>query len=133
MKHWKIMAVICLLSSIVAGCAKPDVVRIIKSPDRNVYLTVETFHGAGAISSDFTNIYAHFSQDGKATKQLILGGEYLESADITWTGQDVMAICLREGFTDEFHNEVTLIIDRTSRTLYAFLKESCSVAALHHS
>ena len=129
MKMWGLVS-LAGLSLIVSSCTKPDRVRTIKSPDPSIFLTVETQNGTGAISSDFTNAYVHFTRDGKTTKQVLINGEYLEDADFAWQKPNVIAICLHGGYTDEFHNEITLEIGSAFKNFHAFLKESCSLAAM---
>ncbi len=86
----------------------PDSVRTINSAENGLFVTVETYHGQGAVDNDFTSIYVHLAWGGKSYKDLLLNGEYLESSKITWLDRENVRICLSEGLTDTFHNEVTL-------------------------
>jgi hypothetical protein len=65
MKKIYLPGLILLQLSIVIGCAKPDRVAVFKSPDPELFYTVETYNGQGAVVSDFTRVYAHLERDGK--------------------------------------------------------------------
>ena len=77
MKKIYLPGLILLQLSIVIGCTKPDRVAVFKSPDPELFYTVETYNGQGAVVSDFTRVYAHLERDGKTDKKLVLDGEYL--------------------------------------------------------
>jgi hypothetical protein len=108
---------------LVAGCAKPISVKTIATPMKDVVLTVEIYNGIGPAVSDETRLYAHFSQNGATTSQLILSGD-ITISKITWTGPHRMNICV-DGITDTFRNEVVLIDGRVDRKIYSSLIENC--------
>lgn len=116
----------CVL--LLNGCAKPNSVRVLRSPTSSVYLTFETYNGSGPVVADEMRLYAHYSQDGNDTKQLILDGEELELARLVWINPTTLVICLAGGTTDTFHNDVTLIIGTTDRKLHTYLREDCKPA-----
>src|ERR1700730_3928155 len=84
MKGIYLPRLILLQLSIVIGCAKPDRVAVFKSPDPELFYTVEMYNGHGAASSDFTRVYAHLEHDGKTDKKLVLDGEYLIIGKVIW-------------------------------------------------
>lgn len=120
-----LLGVLCLLLTLLLACAKPDQVTTIKSPTEGVFYTVETFYGHGAIDTDVTRVYAHLERNGKSDKKLVLAGQYLEISKISWAGMHDATLCLQGGFTNSFHNEVTLSIDRDSEEIHNYLREDC--------
>jgi hypothetical protein len=126
MKRFCFFAGPCLAVCFVSGCARPDKVTTVKSPTEGLFYTVETTIGHGAISSDYTNVYAHLERNGKSARELVISGEYLESIQITWTTPHDAVLCLQSGsFTDLFRNEVTLRSGGTSETIHNHLQEQC--------
>ncbi len=120
------LALTFLQVGLFSGCGKPDKVTTIRSPTEGLFYTVETSFGHGAISSDYTNVYAHLERNGKSDRKLVIGGEYLESIKITWTSSHDVMLCLHPGsFTDSFSNEVTLIVGDASETIHNHLQEHC--------
>ncbi len=123
------LAVMLLAVASMSGCsAKPDSVKTILSPNKEVYYTIETSYGSGAVSNDYTRVYAHFSLDRKSRKQVVLGGEYNENTAITWISPTDVEMCVREGLTDTFRNQVTLITGddpSSSYTIHNHFKEHC--------
>jgi hypothetical protein len=117
--------VICFLACLVVGCARPNKVDRIPSPEVGLYLTVETFNGDVPVSSDFTRIYAHLERNGQSDKKLLLGGEYLSFSQISWTGSQAVSLCLTGGVTVQYFNEVTLSVDGGSVKVHTYLSESC--------
>jgi hypothetical protein len=123
------IAFACLIALALAGCAKPSAVKVVKSPVRSVYLTIEYYNGNGPASADDVRVYAHFEQGGDTDRKLILEGEYLELSKLTWVGSNKVLICLSGGITDTFRNEVTLIIGRADRKVHSYLREDCGKTA----
>jgi len=102
--------------------------RTLPSPNKEIFYTVETSRGAGPVSNDYTSVYAHLSHGGKTTKQVVLSGEYIENATITWTSPTDVDICVLEGLTDTFRNQVTLITGddpASSYTIHNHFREHC--------
>jgi hypothetical protein len=97
----------------------------IKSPINGVFYSVETFYGKGAMSSDFTWVYAHLEHAGKSDKMLVLSGEYLKISNIIWTSPNENTICLEGGITNTFRNEVTLSVGGVSETIRNHLLDHC--------
>lgn len=122
-----LVTMVCVMVSLASGCGKPDHVTTIKSPTEGLYYTVETSLGRGAISSDYTTVYAHLERDGKSDRKLVIDGEYLESTKIVWTSPHDAVLCLQSGsFTNSFRNEVTLTSGDTSETIHNHLQEHCT-------
>lgn len=126
MKRKTLYSVILFLQiGILVGCSKPDKIATFKMPDDEISFTIETSIGHGAISSDYTNVYAHLARNGKADKKEVLSGENLEITKIIWLGPNEAAICLVGGITVSFANYVTLRVnDNRSRTIRIHLQEN---------
>lgn len=119
------LAFLFLQIGILVGCSKPDKITTIKMPDDEIYFTIETDVGHGAISSDYTNVYAHLVRNGKTDKKEVLSGENLEITKIIWLGQNEDTICLAGGITVTFRNSVTLNLDDGGyRTIHTYLQEN---------
>jgi hypothetical protein len=54
---------------ILVGCYKPDKITTVKLPDQEIFFTIETSVGHGAISSDYTHVYAHIERNGRRIKK----------------------------------------------------------------
>lgn len=129
MKTSVCLATLLIEGVLLTGCDKPNVVRV-NSPTGGVFLTVETHHGQGAISNDFTRIYAHFESKGKSDKELVLDGEYLEDTKIMWLNPSEVTFCVPYGSpTESFRNNVTLHAGDESWTLHSRLQEHCNSRA----
>jgi hypothetical protein len=113
---------VCLL-----GChSTPDEVVIIKSPSDSIFYSKETWRGHGPVSNDFTRIYAHYRSAKQTDRQLVLDGEYIQNTRITWTSDIDVDLCVTEGLTNTFRNEVTLNTGEiTSIAIRNHLKEHC--------
>jgi hypothetical protein len=111
--------------SFAPGCARPDHVESIKGPVEGVFYTVETFHGRGAIDSDFTRVYAHLERNGKSDRQLVVDGSYLEFSRIIWASPHDVTLCMKAGLTNSFRTEVTLIVGNAAETIHNHLEEHC--------
>jgi hypothetical protein len=108
------------------GCAKPDHVMKIESPEKGLFYTVETFKGHGPVDADFIRVYAHLELNGETDRKLVLDGEYLDISKITWVDRDNVKLCLQGGFTNSFHNQVTLRVNGSpSETIHTHLLENC--------
>lgn len=129
MRKTHLLGLILLQLSIVIGCAKPDRVAVFESPDPQLFYTVEMFNGHGAASSDFTRAYAHLERDGKTDKKLVLDGEYLLVAKVTWISANEVNLCVTDGFTNSFRNEVTLNAGSLSKRVRTHLQENCPLAS----
>jgi hypothetical protein len=123
-KRRVIAMTVCWVASLIAGCAKPDVVKIIQSPKDGLYLSIETFQGHGPVSSDDTAVYVRLHRNGEADKQRVLSGENL-SITAAWTGPDTVTLCLAEGITAEYRNEVTVRANNGYETVHVLLKDKC--------
>jgi hypothetical protein len=123
------VAVILSFVATMSGClAKPDSVKTFPSPNKEIFYTVETSRGIGPVSSDYTRVYAHFSHGGKTTKQVVLGGGDIENSAIIWTSQTDVDMCILDGLTDTFRNQVTLITGddpSSSYTIHNHFREHC--------
>lgn len=118
-----------LLSLAMFGCAKPYKVETFKSPAEGVFFTVETYNGGpGPLGTDITKVYAHLERDGKSTRIPVLEGDSLTVSRVIWTSPHDDTICLDGGFTDIFHNQVTLDLGGRrghSVTIHNRLREHC--------
>jgi hypothetical protein len=127
-------AAICLAVLFVSGCGKPDKLTTVMSPTEGLFYTIETSFGHGAISSDYTRVYAHLERNGKAARILVIDGEYLESVRIIWISPNDVTLCLQPGsFTNSFRNQVTLIVGDTTNdsvTVHNHLQEHCDAASI---
>jgi hypothetical protein len=125
MKKEICLFVIALLHIVaLSGCAKPDQITTLKSPNSEFFYTVETYDGHGPVSSDFTRVYAHLERNGKVDKNLVLDGEYLVVAKVVWLGPNEAILCVPQGFTNTFRNQITLHVDNSpSNTLRTHLQE----------
>jgi hypothetical protein len=115
--------------AMLSGCGKPDIVQRFDSPVAGLFLTVETRYGHGAVSPDFTQIYAHIEANGKNDRELVMDGEYLEKVNVIWLSPTEVALCVekgyREGFTDHFRNYATLRAGGVSKTIHSHFQEHC--------
>jgi hypothetical protein len=127
LKRYRVLSAVFLTAYFLSGCAKPDHVSTIKSPVDGFFYTVETFNGSGP-SSDTTRVFAHLERNGKSKKMLVLEGENLTVAKITWSAPDDATLCLDGGITGTFRSEVTLISGNSSETIHNHLQESCKAA-----
>jgi len=127
MKKGILLAALSLMVASLTGCARPDRITAIKSPVDGLFYTVETFYGHGAPDSDFTSVYAHLERNGKADKQLVLNGTYLQISKLSWVGPHDVTLCMEGGITDSFRNQVTLRAGETSETVHNHLQEHCDV------
>jgi len=121
----KVWPIVFAGALVLSGCSKPDEVRTIKSPEADLYLTVETNHGSGAISSDFTRLYAHLGEGDGAARELVLDGDDLAVSKVIWREHGDMIVCLSGGFTNTFHNEVAIGGPENHRTLHVSLAKGC--------
>ncbi|HEV3481171.1 MAG TPA: hypothetical protein VGR97_02465 [Candidatus Acidoferrales bacterium] len=110
---------------LISGCAKPDRVDRTNSPMAGLFITVETHYGRGAPAADFTRIYAHLEADGKADKELMLDGEYLQGTKLIWLDPHEVTLCVPEGYTESFRNYVTLHAGGVTQTVHAHIQEHC--------
>jgi hypothetical protein len=125
MKRYVLLVTIALQIGFVSGCAKPDHIVTSKSPTDGLFYTVETYYGHGPVDSDFTRVYAHLESNGKSTKMLVLDGEYLNVSKITWINRHEVTVCVPEGITNTFRNQVTLSLGHNSETIHTHLEEHC--------
>src|SRR5260221_8078239 len=117
-------AAMFLYLGFLVGCARPDHVTTLKSPNSEFFYTVETYEGHGPLSSDLTRVYAHLERSGKTDKQLVLDGAYLADTKVLWLGSNEATLCI-SGFTNTFRNRVTLHVDdSTSNTIRTHLQEN---------
>jgi hypothetical protein len=98
----------------------------IESPEKGLFYTVETFKGHGPVDADFIRVYAHLELNGETDRKLVLDGEYLDISKITWVDRDNVKLCSQGGFTNSFHNQVTLRVNGSpSETIHTHLLENC--------
>jgi hypothetical protein len=120
-----------LTGILLAGCAKPDSVTIIKAPLEGMFYTAEVSRAAGP-AADTTRVYAHLERNGKTRKILVMEGENITMGGFTWNNPHRATICLDGGITNVFRNEVTLIVGDSladSETIHHELREGCTTAA----
>ena len=125
----KLRGLLLVQIAILAGCGKPDIVQRLDSPVPGLFLTVETRYGHGAVSPDFTQVYAHLEANGRNDRALVMDGEYLEKINVIWLSPTEVALCVekdyREGFTDHFRNHATLRAGGVSKTIHSHFQEHC--------
>jgi hypothetical protein len=128
-KLW--LATACL-ACVFAGCAdivRPDNVQRFDSPVAGLFFTVETWYGHGAVSPDFTRVYAHLEAKGKTDRELVLDGEYLEETKVTWLSPTDVTLCVEttyhEGYTDHFRTYVTLSASGVAKTIHSHYLGRC--------
>jgi hypothetical protein len=119
------LAILCVVSGLISGCAKPDTVVRIQSPDPEVFYTIETFRGHGAIDNDYTNVWAHLQHNGSAGKLEVLSGVYVTVSKILWIRPRENTICLEGGYTSLFRNTAVLRAGGRTVTLHSHLQEPC--------
>jgi hypothetical protein len=112
------------LTLILVGCARPNNVRTYKSPYAGLYYTVEDYYASGP-ASDTNKVYAHFDHDGKTAKLLVLEGENLTVTGIVWATPSDATLCVNDGITSLFRNEVTLFSGDASMSIHNHLQERC--------
>ena len=111
----------------ILGCGvKPTKIFIFKETSNEVFYSVEVWEESGAISSDFTRVFANVNTDGKIDKQLVLDGPYLLVKRIKWDGKRGNVLCLSEGRVNSFRKEVTLNADGKAYVVRTFLDYNCS-------
>jgi hypothetical protein len=123
----KISLLLAMLT-LTIGCEKPSKIVTFKPPigDGFTYYTIETFHGHGAISDDFTRIYAHFPVGDKVTTELVADGPYIEDSKVLWIDSDDVSICIPNGaHVNTFHNDTSLTVGSVSEMKHNHLQEHC--------
>jgi hypothetical protein len=110
---------------ISSGCGKADRIDRVNSPESGLFVTVETRYGRGAVSPDFTRIYAHLEGSGQSDKKLLLDGEYLQGTKVVWLKPSEVTLCVPEGYTESFRNYVTLRAGGISQTIHTHFVEHC--------
>jgi hypothetical protein len=87
---------------------------------------VETSYGHGAVSNDYTNVYAHYSNGKTEDRELVLNGPYLEKTTVRWNAPNDVDLCIGKGRTVEFWNWVTLAPEGLSPLeIHNHLNEGC--------
>lgn len=115
----------CVAIASLSACSKPDHVSTLKFPVEGLTYTVETYDGEGPVSADFTRVYAHLIREGEADRQLVVDGEYLTIAGVVWAEPSTVILCIPEGITNSFRNEVTLRANGASMAVHTVLRERC--------
>jgi hypothetical protein len=99
----------CLLLILLVGCrANPTRILTFPSPSPEVTYTVEAWEDKGAISSDFTRVFANFDHDGKHDRIMFLDGAYLKISGVRWNGRNEATICIAEGRVNSFQEDISL-------------------------
>jgi len=126
------LLVLLIAVGIFAGCAliaHSDSVQRFDSPVAGLFFTVETWYGHGAISPDFTRVYAHLEANGKTDRELVLDGEYLEETKVIWLSPSEVTLCVettyKEGYTDHFRSYVTLSAGGVAKTIHSHYQGRC--------
>jgi hypothetical protein len=114
----------CLIFAL--GCqSRPTRVVRFDSPSPHLFYTVEIWEQSGAISSDFTRVFAHFDHDGHSDKVMFLDGAYLQLKSVRWAGENEATICISEGRINSFNETLTLKAGGISHTVRNFLDPQC--------
>ena len=109
---------------LLAGCSRPDKVVMSKSPTEGLFYTVEEYYAGGPVS-DTDRVIAHFERNGKSSKMLVLEGGDLTVKDLRWNSPKDVTLCIHDGFTETFRNQVTLFAGGVSVTVRNHLDEHC--------
>jgi len=109
----------------ILGCSKPPTKATEFRGPANVVYTVETWEDAGAISSDFTRVYAGFGGGRGRDRSLVMDGAYLEIPHIVWSGQNDVTICIADGRVNSFQSSTTLHASGSPIKLRNHLDEHC--------
>ncbi|MBC5805941.1 MAG: hypothetical protein GIW96_06950 [Candidatus Eremiobacteraeota bacterium] len=91
--------------------------------------TFEEYNGLGPPDADFTRVYANLVRGGKSDRKLVLDGEYLLVSKVLWLRPNIVLLCVPEGITSSFSNEVTLSTDGSDETVYTVLRSQADLAA----
>jgi hypothetical protein len=109
MKKMLLLAFLLPITSTLPGRrAKPARIFKFAGPSSEVFYTVEVWEDNGAISSDFTKVFAHLEHNGNSDKVLFLDGAYLAVAAVRWNGRNEATICLSEGSVNSFRQDISL-------------------------
>lgn len=105
----RIGALALLYVLLFLGCKmKPTKVTRFPGPSSAVFYTVEVWQDSGAVSSDFTRVFAHFDYNGKSDKVMFLDGPYLTLSSVRWNGKNEAIICISEGRVNSYMENVSL-------------------------
>lgn len=115
-----------VVALLLFGCnKKPDKIVNVKSPKSEIYFTIETYYGRGAVSSDFTVVNAHLERNKQSDVRDVLDGDTLEIEKIVWLNPNEATICLQGGFTNTFRNQTDFHIDDNgAKSLQLHLQDS---------
>ena len=109
MKTVAVFALLFLVVSSLPGCrVKPSKVITFHGPSPEVFYTVEVWEDSGAMSSDFTRVFAHFEHNHKSDKVMFLDGAYLIVGDVRWNGKNDATVCLSGGRVNSFNESISL-------------------------
>jgi hypothetical protein len=107
MKRIGVLALLPL--ALFLGCKmKPTKVTEIPGPSPEVFFTVEVWEDSGAVSSDFTRVFAHFDHEGKRDRVMFLDGPYLELSSVRWNSKNEVTLCISGGRVNSFKENVSL-------------------------
>lgn len=125
MKDYRSWLVLLAAVELLSSCAKPNHITRIATPIDGLIYTVERFNGTGPASSDFTRVYVNLSRDNATDRQLVVDGEYLTISKAVWSSPNRVLLCVSDGITSSYRNEVTLHAGSASETIRTILRERC--------
>lgn len=125
MRTRNVLALLVCFASVIGCRSRPTRVVRFNGPSPNLFYTVEAWEQGGAISSDFTRVFAHFEQNGKSDRVMFLDGAYLQLSSVRWTGANEATICIAEGRVNSFKETVTLKADGVSHAVRNLLDPKC--------
>jgi hypothetical protein len=106
-----------LCSPFLFGGSKPDTIEMISTPTVGLSFTQEISKGLGPATGDFTRVFIHLERNGRSRKGLFLSGDYVVLNKVIWTNPNDAILCIdRSGLTDQFKNNVTLILTDTTNS-----------------
>jgi hypothetical protein len=126
MRNLLLLSMIAGLSSVL-GCAKaPTRVVEFRGP-ANVVYTVETWEdNGGALSSDYSRVYAGLVGGKRSDKLLVMDGAYLEISHVDWSSPNNVTICLSGGHVTSLWRSTVLRGSGRRVELTNHLDERCA-------
>jgi hypothetical protein len=119
------------LAAFSSACGDSREAQYLKTPIDGVRMVYFVGKGAPGLVPNVTDLYAELNSGGKSDRKLVLHGTYIEIERVDWLDGGSATICLKSGYTSEFHNRVTLnqYATRESHDLHFALREDCRTEA----
>jgi len=107
------------------SCSQPGESKRIDGPGNGVTYIIKTSYGAGAATSDYTEVFATPLGGKESESTLVLSGENLDIKKVVWTDASNVSICLSGGITDRYVNQVFVGVKGDSVKIRNHLFENC--------